>query len=106
VGVEVENLLDGADVFTRSQYIKTALIWANLSARDSLLDLNLTGHAQVATYADGHLGRKSDPLPGGPWDWVLFAQHLQGIRRDARISEWWGVQRWNGGRPLVELELY
>lgn len=105
VGVEIENLQNGQDEFPRSQYIKAAMVWANLSARDSLLDLNLTGHAQVATYADGHLGRRSDPLPAGPFDWCVFYQHLQGIRRDRRISDWWGVPWWNGGRPLSELEL-
>jgi hypothetical protein len=87
-GFELENKQDGQDPFTSAQHIKLALIWAYLAARDKMSDLNLTTHAQVALPP----GRRSDPLPAGPFSITHFGRHLAGVRDNWPAS--WGLTRW------------
>lgn len=85
-GVEVENRQNNSDPFTSGQYIKFALIWAYLSARDGISDLMIAYHGIVAPP-----GHRTDPYTGGVWDAGAFWRAVWGVRLDARVWQFWGL---------------
>lgn len=89
-GVEVENLQDGADPFTDSQYIKFAFVWAYLAARDHIPNLMLVDHGIAAP------GHRTDPYEGGMWDDAAFYGHMWAIRQTPAVWEFWHLPMYDG----------
>ena len=89
-GFELENLQDQVDPFTAGQYIKLALNWAYLAARDHIPDIMLTTHHAVCLPAD----RRYDP-DAGNFSYSTFYGHLHEIRKPENWPTNWGLAQWS-----------
>lgn len=90
-GVEVENLQNGSDPFLVEQYIKFALVWGYVAAKDRIPDVMLVDHGKVAPP-----GHRTDPWTGGVWDDALFYGIMWDLRKPENWPSMWGLPLYTG----------
>lgn len=101
IGIEIENMNDGADPYTYEQYLAVAGTLAYRAALAQFDNRYITSHAAVAQYAPGEpcagkYGRKSDPVG---WDWIYFGHLLGAIRQPQNWPTTWGIPLWAPPAP-------
>lgn len=87
-GVEYESLQNGSNDISDQQLLKGALMYAHDAVAfpyGGVKDHKCLMHGIVAI---NPVGRRSDPF-AGPFNIARHWEHVQGIRRDARVWAYW-----------------
>jgi N-acetyl-anhydromuramyl-L-alanine amidase AmpD len=90
IGIELENLNDGYDLYSDAQY--DACLWLT---RKLITDYDIP-RSQLVRHLDIAPGRKTDPA-GFPWEWLLIDMYGYGVsptpapEPDHRAPHWYSI---------------